>query len=50
MLQFKTYKVKLGKEPYIRINIRELDRVPSTKCLPYLHWADSLYYTKPSLF
>ena len=27
----KTQSVKLRKEPYIRVNIREHNRVPSTK-------------------
>ena len=49
MLQFKTYRVKSRRESCIRINIRKLDIVPSTKCLPYIHLANSLYYTKPSL-
>ena len=30
--------------------IRELNEVLSTKCLPYIHLVNSLYYTKPSLF
>jgi len=41
--------VKSTKESYIRVNTRELDRVPSTKCLSYIHLADDTYYTKPSL-
>ena len=49
MLQFKTYKVKSKEKSYIRVNIRELDRVPDTRCLPYIHLANSIYYTKPSL-
>jgi len=31
MLQLKTYKAKLEKEPCIRVNIRELNGVLSTK-------------------
>jgi len=50
ILQFKTCRVKSRRESCIRINIRKLDRVLSTKCLPYIHLANSLYYTKPSLF
>ena len=30
-------------------NTRELNRVSVTKCLPYIHLANSLYYTKLSL-
>jgi len=32
-----------------KINIRELDRVLSTKYLPYIYWANGPCYTKPSL-
>ena len=46
----KTYRVKLKEEPYIKVDTRELDEVPSTICLSYIHWADGLYYTKPNLF
>jgi len=31
MLQFKTYRVKSKTESSIRVNIRELNRVPSTR-------------------
>ena len=31
ILQLKTYKVKSTKESCIRVNIRELNRIPSTK-------------------
>jgi len=31
MLQLKTYKVKSTKKSCIRVNIRELNGVPSTK-------------------
>ena len=37
-------KVKLKEKSYIRINIRELDRVPSTKYLSYIYWANGPYY------
>ena len=40
LLQLKTYKVKSEKEPCIGINIRELDVISSTKCLPYIHLAN----------
>ena len=49
MLQLKTYRVKSVKKPCIQINIRELNEVPSTKYLPYIHLANGPYYTKPSL-
>ena len=49
LLQFKL-KCKSKKEILYWINIRELNRVPSIKYLSYIYWADSLYYTKPSLF
>jgi len=49
MLQFMTYKVKLEEEPCIRVNIREFNEVPSTKCLLYIYLANSPCYTKPSL-
>jgi len=42
--------MKLEEEPCIRINTRELDKVPSTKCLPYIYLANSLCYTKSSLY
>jgi len=41
--------VKSKEESCIRINIRELDGVLSTKYLFYIHLANSLYYTKFSL-
>jgi len=41
--------VKLEKESCIKVNTRELDGAPSTKCLPYIHWANGPCYTKPSL-
>jgi len=50
ILQFKTYRVKSRKKSCIRVNIRELDEVSSIKCLSYIHWANGLCYTKPSLF
>ena len=31
-------------------NTRELDKALVTKCLSYIYWANSLYYTKSSLF
>ena len=46
MLQLKTQSIKLIKEPCIRVNTRELDRVPVIKYLPYIYWANSPYYTK----
>ena len=49
MLQFKSQSVKIRKEPCIKINTRELNRVPNTKYLPYIHLANSLCYTKLSL-
>ena len=49
MLQFKTYKVKLRKESYIRVNTRKLNKVPSTKCLLYIYWTNGPYYIKSSL-
>jgi len=42
--------IELKEEPYIRVDTRELNGVPNTKCLPYIHLANSLCYTKPSLF
>ena len=36
---------KTKKEPCIRVNIRELDRVPVTKCLPYIYLANGFCYT-----
>jgi len=50
MLWLKTDRVKSKEKSYIRINIRELDGVSSTKYLSYIHLANSLYYTKFSLF
>ena len=41
--------MKLEEEPCIRVNTREFNGVPSTKCLPYIHLANGLYYTKTSL-
>ena len=41
--------MKPKEESYIRVNIKELDEVPSIKYLPYIYWANGLYYTKPSL-
>ena len=35
MLQLKIYKVKSKEKYYISVNIRELNRVPSTKCILY---------------
>ena len=34
------------KDNLVLGNIRELDRVPVTECLPYIHLANSLYYKK----
>jgi len=48
ILQLKT-KSQVNKEILYWVNTRELNRVLSIRCLPYIHWADSLYYTKPSL-
>ena len=42
-------RVRLKQKHYIRVDIRELNGVLSTKCLPYIYQANSLYYTKPSL-
>jgi len=36
-LILKTYKVKLEKESYIKINMRELNEVPNIKCLSYIY-------------
>ena len=49
MLQLKIYKVKSKEEPYIRINTRELNRVPSTKYLSYICLANGPCYTKYNL-
>jgi len=49
VLQLKTYRVKLTKESYIRVDTRELDGVSVIECLPYIHLANGLCYTKPSL-
>ena len=43
LLQFKTQSVKLRKKSCIIINIRELNRVSSTKCLSYIDQLVSLY-------
>ena len=48
ILQFRTYRVKSRKESCIKANTRELILL-STIYLSYIHWANSLYYTKPSL-
>ena len=37
LLQLKTQSVKLTKKSCIKINTRELNRVPSTKYLSYIH-------------
>jgi len=37
ILQLKSQSVETKEESYIRINIRELNKVPSTTCLPYIH-------------
>jgi len=37
--------VKSEEEPCIRINIRELDGVSVTNCLPYIYLANSPCYT-----
>ena len=42
MLQLKTYRVKLKEESCIKVNTRKLNRVSGTKCLPYIHLANSL--------
>ena len=49
MLQFKTQSVNSRKKSCIRVNTRELDGVLNTKCLSYIHLANSLCYTKSSL-
>jgi len=49
ILQLKTQSIKSIKESYIRINTRELNRVPVIECLSYIYLANSLYYTEPSL-
>jgi len=36
MLQLKDFRASQGEVPYIRVNIRELNRVLSTKYLPYI--------------
>ena len=50
MLWLKTYRVKSKEEYCIKINIEELDGVLSTKYLSYIYLANSLCYTKSSLF
>jgi len=50
MLQLKTYRVKLEKEPYINPDTTKLDKALSIKYLSYIYLANSLYYIKPSLF
>ena len=45
MLQTQDLRVDQEKESCIRVNTRELDRVPSTMYLPYILIADSLYST-----
>jgi len=49
MLQLKTYRMKLTKEPCIRVNTGKLDGVSVTNCLLYIHLANDPHYTKPSL-
>jgi len=49
VLQLKSQSVKTKDKPYIKVNIRELNRVSSTKCLSYIYWANSPYYNKSSL-
>ena len=36
LLQFKTQSVKSGKVHYIRVNTKELNRVPTIKYLSYI--------------
>ena len=40
---------KIKKIKFITFN-SDINKVPDTKCLSYIHLANSLYYTKPSLF
>ena len=49
LLQLTTYRVKSTKEYYIKVNTRKFDRVLVIKCLSYIHLANGLCYTKPSL-
>jgi len=52
-LEYGCYKLKLKSKSEIitlyKVYIRELNGVSSTKCLFYIHLADDMYYTKPSL-
>ena len=48
MLQLKT-KSKIKREILYWVNTRELNEVPSTKCLSYTHLANGPCYTKSSL-
>jgi len=49
ILQLKFQSIKTKKEPYIKVDTRELNGVPSTKCLSYIHWTNSSCYTKTNL-
>jgi len=52
-LEYGCYELKLKSKSeritLYRVYIRELNRVSSTKCLFYIHLANGIYYTKPSL-
>jgi len=45
LLQLQSQSIKTKEEPYIRVNTRELNGVPATKCLPYIHLANGPCYT-----
>jgi len=45
LLQHKSQSIRIKEEPCIRVNTRELNGVPATKCLSYIHLANSLCYT-----
>jgi len=45
MLQSGDLRIGQEKRPCIRFNIRELNEVSVTKCLPYIYLANGLYYT-----
>jgi len=45
LLQPKSQSIRIKEKPYIRVNTRELNGVPATKCLPYIHLANGLCYT-----
>ena len=45
LLQPKSQSVRMKKESFFRVNIREINRVLATKCLSYIYLANSLCYT-----